>query len=35
MEIQKLLEKTKHNQVKLVLAVFLSAFSYQYNIKLY
>ena len=31
----KLLGNTKHNQVKLVLAVFLSAYLYQYSIKLY
>ena len=31
----KLLGNTKHNQVKLVLAVFLSAYFYQYSIKLY
>ena len=30
----KLLENTKHNQVKLVLAVFLPAYLYQYSIKL-
>ena len=26
---------TKHNQVKLILAVFVSAYLYQYSIKLY
>ena len=31
----KLLGNTKHNQVNLVLAVFLSAYLYQYSIKLY
>ena len=31
----KLLGNTKHNQVKLVLAVFVSAYLYQYSIKLY
>ena len=31
----KLLGNTKHNQVKLVLAVFLPACLYQYSIKLY
>ena len=31
----KLLENTKHNQVKLVLAVFVSAYFHQYSIKLY
>ena len=31
----KLLGNTKHNQVKLVLADFLSAYLYQYSIKLY
>ena len=31
----KLLGKTKHNQVKFVLAVFVSAYLYQYSIKLY
>ena len=31
----KLLENTKHNQVKLVLAVFLPAYLYQYSVKLY
>ena len=31
----KLLGNTKHNRVKLVLAVFVSAFLYQYSIKLY
>ena len=31
----KLLGNTKHNQVKLVLAVFVSTYFYQYNIKLY
>ena len=31
----KLLGNTKYNQVKLVLAVFASAFLYQVNIKLY
>ena len=31
----KLLGNTKHNQVKLVLAVFLPAYLYQYSIKLY
>ena len=31
----KLLGNTKHNQVKLVPAVFLSAYLYQYSIKLY
>ena len=31
----KLLGNTKHNQVKLVLTVFLSAYLYQYSIKLY
>ena len=31
----KLLGNTKHNQLKLVLAVFLSAYLYQYSIKLY
>ena len=31
----KLLGNTKHNQVKLVLAVFLSAYLYQYSIKYY
>ena len=30
----KLLGNTKHNQVKLVLAVFLPAYLYQYSIKL-
>ena len=34
-ENTKLLENTKHNQVKLVLAVFVSAYLYQYSIKLY
>ena len=29
----KLLGNTKHNQVKLVLAVFVSAYLYQYSIK--
>ena len=33
--ITKLLGNTKHNQVKLVLAIFLSAYLYQYSIKLY
>ena len=31
----KLLGNTKQNQVKLVLAVFVSAYLYQYSIKLY
>ena len=31
----KLLENTKHNQVKLVLAVFNPAYLYQYSIKWY
>ena len=31
----KLLGNTKHNQVKLVLAVFVSAYLHQYGIKLY
>ena len=31
----KLLGNTKHNQVKLILAVFVSAYLYQYSIKLY
>ena len=31
----KLLGNTKHNQVKLVLAVFVSAYLYHYSIKLY
>ena len=31
----KLLGNTEHNQVKLVLAVFVSACLYQYSIKLY
>ena len=31
----KLLGNTKQNQLKLVPAVFLSAFLYQYSIKLY
>ena len=31
----KLLGNTKHNQVKLVSEVFLSAYFYQYSIKLY
>ena len=31
----KLLGNTKHNQVNLVLAIFLSAYWYQYSIKLY
>ena len=31
----KALGNTKHNQVKLVLAVFVSACLYQYSIKLY
>ena len=31
----KLLENTKHNQVKLVLAVFVFAYLYQYSIKSY
>ena len=31
----KLLGNTKHNQVNLVLAVFLSAYLYQHSIKLY
>ena len=31
----KLLGNTKHNQVKLVLAVFLSAYLNQYSVKLY
>ena len=31
----KLLGNTKHNQVKLVLAVFVSAYLYQYSINLY
>ena len=31
----KLLGNTKHNQVKFVLAVFVSAYLYQYSIKLY
>ena len=31
----KVLGNTKHNQVKLVLAVFVSACLYQYSIKLY
>ena len=31
----KLLGNTKHNQVKLVLAVFVSAYLYQHSIKLY
>ena len=31
----KLLRNTKHNQVKLVLSVFVSAYLYQYTIKLY
>ena len=31
----KLLENKKHNQVKLVLAVFVSAYFDQYSIKLY
>ena len=35
MENTKLLGNTKHNQVTLVLAVFLSAYLYQYSIKLY
>ena len=30
----KLLGNTKHNQVKLILAVFVSAYLYQYSIKL-
>ena len=30
----KLLGNTKHNQVKLVLAVFVCAYLYQYSIKL-
>ena len=34
-ENAKLLENTKHNQEKLVLAVFVSAYLYQYSIKLY
>ena len=34
-ENAKLLGNTKHNQVKLVLSVFLSAYLYQYSIKLY
>ena len=31
----KLLGNTKHNQVNLVLAIFLSAYLHQYSIKLY
>ena len=31
----KLLGSTKHKQVKLVLAVFLAAYLYQYSLKLY
>ena len=31
----KPLGTTKHNQVKLVLAVFVSAYLHQYSIKLY
>ena len=31
----KLLGNTKHNQVKVVLAVFASAYLHQYSIKLY
>ena len=31
----KLLGNTNHNQVKLALAVFVSAYLYQYSIKLY
>ena len=31
----KLLGNTKHNQVKLVVAVFFSAYLYQYSIKYY
>ena len=31
----KLLGNAKHNQIKLILAVFISAYLYQYSIQLY